>query len=518
MLLKKSNHQQYSLTKRLIFEDKPADIASEFDKVEIEETKPDSINVEVKKQEYISKLGQNKNAPGYNEALSKINDRANVLKAKQNYFKEKLASAPKIKDADTHKTINSKTYLASLDILKALEQLNKLKKAGKISDSSNYDTSITAIKASNDAYIDALIPETQEIIVEFNKKLAKLNEKGSKLKITDLIKDADAMKKKAEEFKIVENNNLQGSSANKLHDSQKDISSNYFAAFNLFNAKLANAQLEGSDDDEKKEAARQWLMGAEQMQAMKLAKASAWESYYKLAANKQNEVDASNHPARQAWNKAVSLEQINFLESAKYFNQAKEEYDKALEGQSGEVKTAKGNAQKAWDAIPASISSSDGVNFSDAGYYSNFKEKLKADATFNKEWTDAEAKEKTDATEAIRLYGEAQKKYAALSSTINLVNGMMADINKLAIYDSKAEHDKRDQTAPDMQPHRYQNVLNKLYAAAGEINNPPYAGGSKLSEAITAYNELKKVSYYIEKGTIKFDTNLPEAPTKPDAT
>lgn len=495
--------------KRFIYENTPAEVATEFNKVDVTEEKPESLNVDAKKKEYISKLGKDPQAPGYAEALAAINERANLLKKKQEYFKARL-EAVNIINKVTNTTDNS-SYLNSLSSLKKLETLAKLKADSKVTDTYAYEDAIKGIKDSNDKYLNALVAETRSTITEFNKKLASLNAPDNKVKISDLTNDAIALRNKGEEFKAAKAKGFEGSTV-KLAQEQNDIEDDYFAAFNLYNAKLANVQLEGSDDKEKQKQARDWLAGAESLQNMRLAKASAWESYKKLSPDKQAETDAATHPARQAWDKAKSLEKTNYAEAAKLYQTAKGEYDKALEGLETDIKAAKDKATKAFNSIPASVSSSDATNFSDAGYFKDFQTQLRADKNFNKEWTDAAGMEKTNSAEAIKLYAAAEKKYQALAASVNLLNGMMADINRIATYDSQAERTKRNAGAADLTPDRYRQALNALYAASKELYYSPHLAGNDMSKAIAAYQKIKDASYYVKQGNVTLDTKLPETP------
>lgn len=506
----------------------PDQVAASFEQKDVTETDKSKINVDQEKQKFIDKLGADKKAPGYQEALTRITTHAEKLKKKQEFYSEKAKAKAngQLDIKDGYAVGDSKAYEKAVNASKALDKLATLKTASGVSDDIDYAAKVNVIKAANDTYLTAVVTDSQAKIEAFNKKLAQIDQPNSGVKLKDLTADLAAMKAKVDEYKFAKSKNFEGSTLQPTTQ-QKDIEDNYFAAANLYNAKLANEQLKGSDDKVKVEQARQWLAGAVELQGMRTARASAWESWNKLKKDHPDvaaKVDAADHPARKAWDKAVSLEKTDFKEAAKLYAQAKAEYDKALTGKESAdkeqaLKESKDKAQKAWDSIPASLFSSDGNSFVDAGFFKDFKNNLKADAKYNQEWTDAEAAAKTDPEKAAKSFDAIAKKYAATAASVNAINGVAADVMALGRYDSQEERNKRGGVAQDKPKERYTAVLGKLYESAREeVNYGEHKVGSKYGEAVALYNKLKTDSYYVEHGDVKMtaEPKVEEPPKKTD--
>lgn len=511
----KHQYREFSerLTKRLVFDaDKPADVATEFKKTEVASDKPAAINIDAQRDIALKKLdsiAKDKKSPEYLKAVKDIKDHAESLKKKQNYFKEKAKLLAQDKDflSTAIKVDSATSYGKSADRVVNMGRLMLLRDEAGLSDDTSLSEPLKANKEANSKYFDSVLSEAKTKIADLSKDLESYGKKDSKVKMKDLAGRLEALKAPMAAFNMFKSKGFQGlnkPSITALGGENKDIEENYFAVVNLVNAKYNFEQTKGLDDSdpenkEKKDLALKWLQGAELLQSMRTAKASAWESWNKIKdLPGSEELAKSEHPAQKAWELGNSKSKVDFDAAKKAYLVAKGEYDKFYTEREPVAK-AKEKADNAFKKIPDKIN----VYMAPGEPYA-FTMLAKTNGKLKGDYDEAGKLLATDPKKAEQKYLDAEKKYNATAAKIADLEGKAALVNSIYTYQENLPDIKNKMVARSTQLDTFRGAISAAYIAARSFmyDADSAAADAEFNKHSADYNRVLQ-NYYYTQGKVK---------------
>lgn len=502
-----------NLTKRLIYDtDKPTDVVSEFKKTEVSAEKPTEINVDQKRDEALKKLdavAKDKKSPEYTQAAKDIRDHAEALKKKQNYFKERAKAMAQDKDflSTAVKIDSAASYSKSADRVVTMGKLLVLRDDAGLPDDGSYKEPLKANQEANSKYFDGIISDAKGKITDLNKALAEYGKKDSKVKMKDLFAKLEALKAPMASFKTFKEKGFQGlnkPAVGALIGENRDIEDNYFAAANLVNARYNYEQTRGLDDSDpeekkKKTDAEKWLQGAELLQGMRSAKASAWESWNKIKdLPGADDLRADTHPAEKAWQLADSKSKVDYKAAKEAYLTAKAEYDKFYTEREPVAK-AKEKADQAFKKIPDKIN----VYMAPGEPYS-YQMLAKTNGKLKGDYDEAAKLVATDPKKAEQKYLDAEKKYNATAAKIAEIEGKAALVQAIYNYQESLPDIKNGTVLRSTQLDTFRSALSGPYIAARSFmyDADATAADAEFNKHSADYNKVLQ-NYYYTSGKVK---------------